>query len=221
MRDFVTFKINGKRVSKPKTITDAQILRKQALKKRTPSEILAEAIFKQYFTKEVHFEVEYIFEFRRFDFYFPSIKVVIEIDGGYHGTAEQLEKDRVFDKYLRNKHKIRVIRVKNEMVRQDIHKISKELLPLITTKFENKEKDDRLKKEQGNYVEPKKFKFRKRSYRKFLSQRDDLYIPEKSVNRNHKYAGKGKRTKMNIKLKPFVPKTILRKKTASDGNSQI
>lgn len=34
------------------------------------------------------------------DFYLPSLKVCIEVDGGYHLSPDQIEKDRIRDEFL-------------------------------------------------------------------------------------------------------------------------
>lgn len=50
------------------------------------------------------------------DFYLPKPdRVIIEIDGGYHGTPEQIARDKRKDEYLVSR-KFRVVRVKNEDV---------------------------------------------------------------------------------------------------------
>jgi very-short-patch-repair endonuclease len=49
------------------------------------------------------------------DFYFPSpVKLCLEIDGGYHNEPEQRRKDERRDNFIRNKRKMRVVRITNE-----------------------------------------------------------------------------------------------------------
>ncbi len=48
------------------------------------------------------------------DFYIPSKKFCIEIDGGYHTTPEQQKKDEWRDNWLRTERKVSVIRITNE-----------------------------------------------------------------------------------------------------------
>lgn len=48
------------------------------------------------------------------DFFIPSIKTVIEVDGGYHFTPEQASKDKYRDSWLTNVRKVKVIRITNQ-----------------------------------------------------------------------------------------------------------
>lgn len=59
------------------------------------------------------------------DFWFPSIKVNIELDGTHHLRSEQLVRDRIRDEYLSRIHSIRVMRIivrewNNKNSRQEI-----------------------------------------------------------------------------------------------------
>ena len=49
------------------------------------------------------------------DFYCPALKLVIEVDGGYHECAEQAQKDAMRDEKLQ-KLELTVVRVSNEQV---------------------------------------------------------------------------------------------------------
>lgn len=52
------------------------------------------------------------------DFYLPKpLKTCIEIDGGYHDTPKQKYKDYWKDKYLTEVRGFKVIRIKNEDVK--------------------------------------------------------------------------------------------------------
>jgi very-short-patch-repair endonuclease len=67
------------------------------------------------------------------DFYAPSIRLVIEVDGPYHSKIENIEKDRIRDQYFADTN-IRVIRFKNDQIQNDlenvIEDIYKEILKL-------------------------------------------------------------------------------------------
>lgn len=52
------------------------------------------------------------------DFYFPRAALVVEIDGGYHSTPEQIERDKVRECALHRDGK-RVMRFTNEQVARD------------------------------------------------------------------------------------------------------
>jgi len=59
------------------------------------------------------------------DFYIPSLHLVLEVDGGYHDTKEQMRKDWFKDKWLREKRKVNVLRIRNEEANNIIEKINK------------------------------------------------------------------------------------------------
>jgi len=48
------------------------------------------------------------------DFYLPSRKLCIEIDGEYHNSPEQRRKDRHRDNWLRTARKMKVVRITNK-----------------------------------------------------------------------------------------------------------
>ncbi|MGI2336169.1 MAG: endonuclease domain-containing protein [Dehalogenimonas sp.] len=64
------------------------------------------------------------------DFYCPSAKLVIEVDGSHHDVGDTLINDQYRDEYLRN-HGLRVIRVSNQEVNHQID----EVLLFITDHF--------------------------------------------------------------------------------------
>jgi len=53
------------------------------------------------------------------DFYCPSERIAIELDGGYHNTPKQSEKDKERDLILKS-YRIKVLRFKNELVFKNI-----------------------------------------------------------------------------------------------------
>ena len=62
------------------------------------------------------------------DFYCPAAKLVIEIDGDYHNTAEQHEKDQHRDQRL-TALGLKVLRFTNTQVERDIEMVLKEISP--------------------------------------------------------------------------------------------
>jgi very-short-patch-repair endonuclease len=64
------------------------------------------------------------------DFYCHEIRLVIEVDGGYHARAEQRERDRNRTADLEN-FGLKVIRFKNDEVIGNIRKVSSELDEVI------------------------------------------------------------------------------------------
>ncbi len=85
--------------------------RVNSLKNRTKAEIWTEDVLLRHF-KWFDFIPEYQFKFRRFDFYFPSLRVAVEVDGSYH-SGEQSKYDARIDIYLLQKFKVIVLRVPN------------------------------------------------------------------------------------------------------------
>lgn len=56
------------------------------------------------------------------DFYAPSVRLVIEIDGPYHDEIKSLEKDRIRDQYLIDTN-IKIIRIKNDQILLELEKV--------------------------------------------------------------------------------------------------
>ena len=54
------------------------------------------------------------------DFYCPTLKIAIEIDGRQHYSKEGIEKDKIRTKYL-NEIGIRVIRITNKQIDKDFN----------------------------------------------------------------------------------------------------
>ena len=73
------------------------------------------------------------------DFYCHKLKLVIEIDGGYHFTKEQILKDKERTEIL-NSNGLEVIRFKNEEVLQNLDEVIIKIISKtedILTKIEN------------------------------------------------------------------------------------
>lgn len=77
-----------------------------ALWKRLQKRQLAGLLFKRQFGVD-----QYIL-----DFYCPSIRLAIELDGDYHHHVYQPEADFLRDQHLWDKHQIKVIRFENQVV---------------------------------------------------------------------------------------------------------
>lgn len=87
---------------------------------------------------ELH-NVKYRFQFPVFagkwyfvDFFLPDIKTVIEVDGGYHDTTEQIEKDMAREKDIMKEKGWKFVRVKNSETDDVMEKLKK------TVKFNKK-----------------------------------------------------------------------------------
>lgn len=66
------------------------------------------------------------------DFYSHSLKVVIEIDGGYHSDKEQKALDGFRDKDM-EEYGIRVLRLRNEETRGDIEHVKGRIMNFVET----------------------------------------------------------------------------------------
>lgn len=92
----------------------AEKFRKDLVKHQTPSEKTFKALLK---SLKIEYDFQHIIyggnSFYIADFYLPQYKVVIEIDGGYHDTKVQQEKDKIRTFSLRENGVKKVIRFKN------------------------------------------------------------------------------------------------------------
>ena len=83
-------------VSKVQNQLSAKEYRKQLIENATPSEIM----YQKYLRKNrVKFEFQKVIynkegSFYIVDFYIPVFNLIVEIDGGYHQTSDQINKDR-------------------------------------------------------------------------------------------------------------------------------
>ena len=61
---------------------------------------------------------QHVFEKYIADFYIPAVGLVIELDGSQHYTSDGLKYDAIRDDFL-TRHGLKVIRIKNERIRND------------------------------------------------------------------------------------------------------
>ena len=79
----------------------------------------AEKSFKKYLKKKKeHFIFQHIIDCGKgkkyiADFYLPKRGIVVEIDGGYHYTEEQIEKDETRTRNIEDKFGYKVVRIPN------------------------------------------------------------------------------------------------------------
>lgn len=104
----------------PKTIQRrteySEILKEELRLSATKAELLFKSNLELYeieheFQKELITNKSFIIA----DFYIPSLRLMVELDGGYHNMKEQKEKDRMKDIEYRNKG-FKVLRMSNEQV---------------------------------------------------------------------------------------------------------
>lgn len=94
----------------------AEDYRQQKIKEQTKEETVTKAVLK---SLKIPFDFQKIFynieTFYIVDFYLPDYNVVIEVDGGYHNTKIQKEKDAKREKFIRRYNKVKYIaRIRNE-----------------------------------------------------------------------------------------------------------
>ena len=70
------------------------------------------------------------------DFYIPSAKLAIEIDGQQHKLAENREDDRIRDEFL-NSLGITVVRYTNDDIRNRFHAVAKDILNRLGLEYED------------------------------------------------------------------------------------
>lgn len=104
--------IRSRKLQRKNISVNTNELREIALLNRTKAELWAESVIKERF-KDEEFEIECVFKWRRFDFYFSRIRVALEIDGGYHNNPTQKKTDYENDLLLYKHFKIKVFRVNN------------------------------------------------------------------------------------------------------------
>ena len=73
------------------------------------------------------------------DFYIPSAKLAIEIDGRQHKLAENREDDRIRDEFL-NSLGITVVRYTNDDIRDRFQAVAKDILNRLGLEFEDLKK---------------------------------------------------------------------------------
>lgn len=107
--------------------------RKTLLKRRTPSEIRLScallATSDWYFNEQVYFRAfgknYYV------DFYFPDVKVIVELDGGVHSDRIEYDQDR--DRRLRLAGKSTRLWLRNEIVRFENEYVDTEIGAVLRT----------------------------------------------------------------------------------------
>lgn len=78
------------------------------------------------------------------DFYCNAALIIVEVDGGYHSTAEQKRKDQFRDQYL-GCHGVEVMRFTNDEVRANIDRV----VNCITNRVTERIATERLPKSPG------------------------------------------------------------------------
>ena len=94
-------------------------LAKDFRKKSTPAEALLWKALRDKQMDGVKFHRQRPFERYVLDFYAPSVKLVIEVDGEVHDNPSQKEYDQIREDFLKE-HGLKVIRFRNEQVMKDI-----------------------------------------------------------------------------------------------------
>lgn len=92
-----------------------QFYKKELNKKSTPAE-------KEFARKLRLLKINYMFQkgfikdlFCIADFYIPSLRLIVEVDGGYHDNPKQKFRDNKKDSFYKSR-KLKILRIKNEKV---------------------------------------------------------------------------------------------------------
>jgi very-short-patch-repair endonuclease len=70
------------------------------------------------------------------DFFCPKAKLAVEVDGGYHNTTEQQNRDNARTKYL-NACGVHVLRFTNEQVRRQMNEVLREIGDAVGVEYES------------------------------------------------------------------------------------
>jgi len=128
-------KIEGKRRKREKKKWRVDWAKRRA-KELTVRMTIEEKKFLKYAEEHFHYPLqtqrEFVFGSHIYiaDFYIVGCKLVIEIDGGYHGDAVQLRYDKERDKRFR-RYLYHVIRFTNNEVNEDIERVFKRLTGFV------------------------------------------------------------------------------------------
>jgi len=74
------------------------------------------------------FRRQHSFEWFVVDFYYPSKKLVIELDGSIHGHEEVWMYDEARQKIIEEEHGVSFIRFTNQEIYNDIHSVLKKII---------------------------------------------------------------------------------------------
>lgn len=111
---------------------------RRSLRKRlTPSEATLWLTLKNKQLEGRRFRRQYSVGFYILDFYCPSERLAIELDGANHFTAEGIERARVRDEYL-NKLGITALRIENKLVFENIDQVITHIKNHFKTQSTNK-----------------------------------------------------------------------------------
>lgn len=64
------------------------------------------------------------------DFYCVEVRLVVELDGGYHYSDDQQEYDQHRDQYMKDAN-IRVLRIQNDELNKNIHQVLKKITDML------------------------------------------------------------------------------------------
>jgi len=74
------------------------------------------------------------------DFYCPTLRIVVEVDGSNHYTEHNIEYDKLRDEYMRNLH-LEVLRFKNSEITNQIDDVIEKIINTI--RFQEEKKKDK------------------------------------------------------------------------------
>lgn len=100
-----TFKEKQKTVYKRQQALRDSATKSELILKAKLAKIPIKAMFQKGFIKGPNYVIV--------DFYIPSLKLCIEVDGGYHNTKKQIARDLNKDEYLTKYRKFKLLRMTN------------------------------------------------------------------------------------------------------------
>lgn len=123
---------------KGKQPTHAQELRNKLVAKATKQELIFKGLLRYLgihheFQKHIRTDTQNRFA----DFSIPALKLIIEIDGGYHTAIEQQTKDRDREKEIKRATGYNIVRFTNAEVENNPNLLFETLIDLLRNKFKH------------------------------------------------------------------------------------
>ncbi len=103
-------------------ISEMKQRRRELRNNQTPAEKIMWEHLRNRKLLGIKFRRQYSVDYYVIDFYAPSLKLAIEIDGGIHNIPEQKEYDKIREEHIKN-YGIKILRIKNEEIFENLHNV--------------------------------------------------------------------------------------------------
>ena len=123
-------------------LSNLKPLRRQLRTYGTPAEGALWNILKGKKVARIQFRRQYSVDKHILDFYCPSLKIAIELDGDYHHRGGMPEQDINRDEELKEKYGIRTLRFENKMVFQQPEAIVNAIEEIVSERRDNQDSQD-------------------------------------------------------------------------------